>query len=152
MASTVNFTSQITPQKKARGCYVRRTRRPWHITETDNKIVSVPLCPNRSKNAQFAICMGAGSGQYAGCAVRFCHTCLTQERACVQIGRRTQILRQYSRVCKLRMAEQLDFYTRQSLLHITVLPIDRLNLEMGHSVDSAHGEIRAVSLQWTPSE
>jgi len=38
------------------------------FTENDDKIASVPLCPDYSKNAQFAICMGEDSGHYAGCA------------------------------------------------------------------------------------
>jgi len=35
-AITVHFTFQITPEKKVWSCYVQRTRRPWHITETRN--------------------------------------------------------------------------------------------------------------------
>jgi hypothetical protein len=53
---------------------------------------------------------------------------------------------------ELRTADQVALYKRQSPPHTTVLPIERLNLEMGHPVDSVHGEIRAVSLQWTPYE
>jgi len=36
--------------------------------ETDKKkLISVPLCPDHSKNAQFAISMGEDSGHYVGC-------------------------------------------------------------------------------------
>jgi len=52
----------------------------------------------------------------------------------------------------MRTADQVTFYTLQSLLHATALPIDRLHLEIGLPVDSIHGEILTESLQLTPSE
>jgi len=36
--------------------------------ENDDKIVSEPLRRHHSKNAQFAMCMGEGSGHRVGCA------------------------------------------------------------------------------------
>ena len=47
---------------------------------------------------------------------------------------------------ELRTANQVAFYTWQSLLHATALPIDTLQVEMGLSFDSVHREIRAESL------
>jgi len=77
-------------------------------------------------------------------------------RAYVQItsdcGWRTPERGHCCQVCELRAADQVAFYTWQSLLHATALPIDGLQLEMGPSVDSVHGEIRAESLQLTPSD
>ena len=58
---------------------------------------------------------------------------------------------QCSRVCELRTADQVAFYTWQSLLHATALPIDGLLLEMGLHFNSFHGEICAKSLWWTLS-
>ena len=52
----------------------------------------------------------------------------------------------------MRTADQEAFYTRQSLRHATVVYIDGFNLEMWLPVDSIHGEIRAESLQKTPSD
>jgi hypothetical protein len=57
-------------------------------------------------------------------------------------GRRKPTLGQCSLVCELRKVDQVAFYTRQSLLHATALPIDGLQLEMELHVDSFHGEIR----------
>ena len=61
-------------------------------------------------------------------------------------------LGQSCQVCELRTADQVAFYMWQSLLRTTALPIDGLHLEMGLPVDSVQGEIRAESLQLTPSE
>jgi hypothetical protein len=46
----------------------------------------------------------------------------------------------------LKTADQVAFYTLQSLLHDTALLIDGMHLEMGLNVDSFHGEIHAESL------
>jgi len=46
----------------------------------------------------------------------------------------------------MRTANQVAFYSQQSLLHATALPIDGLYLEMGHHVNSFHGKIHAGSL------
>ena len=56
------------------------------FTETDEKIASVSLCPDYSKNAKFAIGMYEDSGYYAGCAIHSCQTCLLLERTYVQIA------------------------------------------------------------------
>jgi hypothetical protein len=40
------------------------------IARNDDQIVSLPVCPDSSKNAKFTICMGEDSGQYAGAPVR----------------------------------------------------------------------------------
>ena len=78
------------------------------------------------------------------------------ERASVRIdsdcGRGSPTLGKFSRVCEMRTADQEAFYTRQSLRHATVVYIDGFNLEMWLPVDSIHGEIRAESLQKTPSD
>jgi len=37
--------------------------------ETDDKIESVPLSPDHSRNARFAFCIGEDSDHYAECAV-----------------------------------------------------------------------------------
>ena len=119
--------------------------------ENDDKIVSVPVCSDHSKNAHVAVCMGEGSDHNAGCSEHSWQTCLTLERASyLQVasdcGRHTPTLGQCPPVCGLRTADQLAFYTRQSLLHATALPIDGLDLETELHVDSFHGEIRAESL------
>jgi len=54
--------------------------------ETDDRIASIPLCPDYAKNAKFAGCMGEDSGHYAGCAIQSCQTCVSLERAYVQIA------------------------------------------------------------------
>lgn len=54
--------------------------------ETDDKIASVSLSPDQSRNAHFAVCVGEDSDHYAGCAVHCCETCLTFERAFMQIA------------------------------------------------------------------
>jgi hypothetical protein len=118
--------------------------------DDNDKIVSVPLCPDHSKNARFAICMCEDSGHYAGCAKHSCQTCPMPECTYLQIasdfGRQTPTLWHCSRVCKLRTANQVAFYTWQSLSHTTALPINRLRLEMELHVNSFHGEIHAESL------
>jgi len=55
-------------------------------------------------------------------------------------------LRQCSWVCEMRTANKVAFYTQQSLLHATALPIDGLHLETGLHVNSFHGEIHTESL------
>jgi hypothetical protein len=55
--------------------------RQYFLKMKDN-ILNAPLCPYHSKNAQFAICMGEDSG----CTEHSCQTCLTVERAYVQIA------------------------------------------------------------------
>jgi len=90
-------------------------------------------------------------------SVTFCVQCLLgghhppqRTSAYVQItsdcGWQTPALRQHCQVCELRTADQVAFYTWQSLLHTTALLIDGLHLEMGLPVDSVHGEICAESL------
>jgi len=54
--------------------------------ETDNKIASISLSPDHSRNAHFAFCIGEDSDHYAGCAVHCSETCLTFELAYVQIA------------------------------------------------------------------
>jgi hypothetical protein len=54
------------------------------FSESDDKIVSVHICPAHSKNAQFEICMGEDSGQYERCAE---HCCQTNTWACLLAGR-----------------------------------------------------------------
>ena len=94
--------------------------------------------------------MGEDSDHHAGWAVHTYQTCVRLERAYVQIaadcGWRTPVLGQCCQVCELRTADQVAFYTWQSLLHATALPIDGLHLDMGFPVDYVHGEIRAESL------
>ena len=93
--------------------------------------------------------MGEDSRHYTGCAVNSYQRCVRLERAYVQIasdcGLRTPELEQCCQVCELRTADQVAFYTLQSLLHATALPIDGLHLEMELPVDSVRGEIRAES-------
>jgi hypothetical protein len=112
-------------------------------------------CLDHSKNAQLPICVGEDSGHEVECAENTCQTCLTLERAYLQIasdcGRRTPTLGQYSRVCELRTADQVPSYTWQNLLYATALPFDGLHLEMGLHVDSFHGEFRTQSIQRTLS-
>jgi len=52
---------------------------------------------------------------------------------------------QCSWVCEMRMADQMAFYTQQSLLHATALPIHGLHLETEFHVSSFHGEIHIES-------
>ena len=55
--------------------------------ETDDKIASVSLSPDHSRDAHFAFCIGEDSDHYAGCDVHCCETCcLTFERAYMQIA------------------------------------------------------------------
>ena len=102
------------------------------------------------KHTLVAFCMGEDSGHYAGCAIHSYETCVRLEHAYMQIasdcGWRTPALVQCCQVCELRTANQMGFYTLQSLLHTTALPINGLHLEMGLPVDSVHGEICAASL------
>ena len=118
--------------------------------ENDDKIASVPLCPDYSMNAKFAICMGEDSGHYAGCAIHSRQTCPSLERAYVQItsdcGRWTPTFRQCSWACKLRTVDQVAFYTWKSLLHATTLPSNQLHLEMVFLADWVHREICTESL------
>ena len=129
-------------------------RQVWIFSQYSHKLMtklqghlSVPIT---LKHALLAICMGEHSGHYAECAVHCYQTCVRFERANVQIpsdcGWRTPALGQCCQVCELRTADQVAFYTWQSLLHATALPIGGLHLEMGLPVDSVHGEIRAESL------
>jgi hypothetical protein len=117
--------------------------------KNDDTIVSVPLGPSHSKDAQLAICVGEDSGHYVGCAEHSCHTCPTLERVYLQIasdrGQQTPTLGQCSWVCEMRTVNQVAFYMQQSLLQTTALPIDRLHLEIGLHVNSFHGEIHRVS-------
>jgi hypothetical protein len=53
--------------------------------ETDDKIASISLSPDHSRNAHFAFCIGEVADNCAGCAVHCCETCLTFECAYVQI-------------------------------------------------------------------
>jgi hypothetical protein len=83
------------------------------IPENEDKIVSVPLNPDHSKNSQFAVCMGEDSGYHAGCALHPCQTSLTLKCDYVQIasdcGRQAPTLPQYFGVCELRTADQVAF-------------------------------------------
>jgi len=56
-----------------------------------------------------------------------------------------QTLGQCSVVCRLRTADQVTFYVGLNLLHVTDLPIDGLNLEVGPPVDSVHTKIHPES-------
>jgi hypothetical protein len=49
--------------------------------ETDDRIASVPVSPDNSRNARFAVCVGEDSDHSAVCVVHCCVTCLTLERA-----------------------------------------------------------------------
>jgi hypothetical protein len=83
-----------------------------------------------------AVCMSEVSGQYAGCAIHSCQTCLMLERAHMQItlncSQWMPTLRLCSQVCELWTADRLAFCTWQSLLHTTALPISGLHLQMVH--------------------
>jgi len=120
------------------------------FAQTDDKIASASLCSDYLKHALLAICIGEDSGPYAGCAVHSDQTCVSLERAYVQIasdcGWRTSVLGQCCQVCELRTADQVANYTWQSLLQCTALPIDELHLLMGLPVDYDHGKIRSESL------
>jgi hypothetical protein len=63
--------------------------------ETDEKIAS--LCPDHSKNVQFAVFMSEDLGHNAECAIHSCQTCLMLEHAYMQItldcSQRTPTLR-----------------------------------------------------------
>jgi hypothetical protein len=89
------------------------------------------------------------------CTKHNCQARLMIERAYVRIdsdcGRRSPTFGQFFRVCEMRTADQEAFYTRQILLHATVVSSYGFNFEMWLPVDSVHGEIRAESLQKTPS-
>jgi hypothetical protein len=80
--------------------------------ENDDRTASEPLRPD-----QGAVFIGEDSGHRAGCAQ---HSC----QMVSDCGRRTPTLRQSSRVCELRAADQVARYTRQNLLHAMALPID----------------------------
>jgi hypothetical protein len=54
--------------------------------KNDDKLVSVPLGPNHSKDAQLAICVDEDSGHYVRCAEHSRQTCLIPERAYLQIA------------------------------------------------------------------
>ena len=47
---------------------------------------------------------------------------------------------------ELWTADQVAFYTGQSLLHTTALPVSGLHMEMGQPVDSVDSQIRAKSV------
>jgi hypothetical protein len=51
------------------------------VPENGVKIASAPLCPDQSKNVQFAICVGDDTDHYAGCTVHSCRTCRKLGRA-----------------------------------------------------------------------
>jgi hypothetical protein len=101
------------PHRSSEGCSAGLDFQSTFLDDND-KIVSVPLCPNYSKMAKFAICMHEDSGHYAGCAEHSCQTCLMLERTYLQItsnrNQRTPTLGQCSRVCKLRTANQVAIY------------------------------------------
>ena len=117
---------------------------PWK----KNEIESEPVCPDHSKNVQFGMC---------GSVCRVRRTRMSDmphawaPRTATD-GRPTP--GQCCRLCELRTADQVAFYSRQSLLHATALPLDGLDLEMGGGFYfySFRGEIRTWSLQLTPSE
>jgi hypothetical protein len=48
--------------------------------QAGDKIASISLSPDHSRNAHFAFCIGEDSDHYAGCAVHCCETCLTFRR------------------------------------------------------------------------
>jgi len=54
--------------------------------ESVDKIASISLSPDRSRNAHFAFCIREDSDRYARCAVHWCETCLTFELAYMQIA------------------------------------------------------------------
>ena len=117
--------------------------------DNNNKIVSIPLCSNHSKNTQFAICMRENSGNYAGCTQHSCQTCLMLGFA-NRLGLRPKEANTWAMFSGVPTEDGQPggFYTWQSLSHTTALPINRLYLEMGLHVDSFHSEIHAESVQW----
>jgi hypothetical protein len=106
--------NENVPHRSSEGCSAGLDFQSTFLDDND-KIVSVPLCPIHSKNAQFAIYMCEDSGHYAGYTQHSCQTCLMPERTYLQIawdcGQRMPTLGQCSRACKLRTANQVFFYT-----------------------------------------
>jgi len=80
-------------------------------------------------------------------AIPSCQTCLMLEHAYMQIAldcsQHTPTLRLCSNCGRLT---RWLFYTWQSLLHTTALPISGLHMELGQPVDSVYSQIRAKSL------
>jgi hypothetical protein len=115
--------------------------------DNNNKIVSVPLCPDHLKNTQFAICMHEDSGHYAGCAQHSCQTWLMLGLAnCLGLQPKEANIRAMFSGVPTEDGQPGDFYTWQSLSHTTALPINIPRLEVGIHVDSFRGEIHTESL------
>ena len=53
--------------------------------ETDDKIASISLSPDHSRNAHFAFYIGEDSDRFGGCTVQCCETCVMFELAYMQV-------------------------------------------------------------------
>jgi hypothetical protein len=116
--------------------------------ETDEKIASISVSPDHSRNAHFAFCIGGDSGHYAGCAIHCCETCLTFERGYMQIASTAPDGCQHlGIILGVRTEDSLPggflLVTEGCSCHCVITDCI---LEMGLPVDAHHGKICAESV------
>ena len=120
------------------GC--RAKNKTKKFPQNYDKIVSVPLRPNHSK--EYTICNLYG---WRFRSLSRMHQTLLSDMPDTWVCLLADCLGLWkcSQVCELRMAEQVAFYMWYSFHHDTALPIHRLHLEMWLPVISFHSKIHA---------
>jgi hypothetical protein len=109
-------SNENVPLRSSEGCSRAGLDFKSVFHENNDKIVSVPFCPDHSKNAQFAVCVGEDQVSMQDVP----NTPVRHASRLIELTCRSPQTAADRR--ELRTTDQVAFYTSQSLLHSLPYP------------------------------